>query len=513
MKLRIVFAIMGLVLLATDKTFAQSYAEEALIISRMRPGGSARIQGMGGVQTSLGGDISSAYYNPAGLGMYNRSEISFTPGYVISNSDASYLGNTTSASKTNLIVPNFGIVLHTNKDGSKGLWGGTFAINYNRTNDFNNTVTYKGRNTDNSIIDYFLSDANGTGTSQFDVNGFNYNTPTGLSYFNYLIGPQSILSPPGPNNQYFTDVSGIPDQTETIKTTGSQSQWSFSYGVNFNDKIFVGGGVGFASFHYRSEKVYTESFADAGQPMTNMQLNETLNLSGSGINATFGAIFRPIDRFQVGLSVATPTSYQISDNYTASMKTTWNHFEYLPGDPPNNIPPTILDNVNASTDELQDSYNLSNPWRLSGGFTFFFEKKGFISADLEWVDYSTAKYSSSSVYGIDYSGDNQQIKNLYQSVLNIRAGGEYRLKNFRFRGGFALLPDPFKNQQNNVDRTISSYSAGVGYRTSNFYIDFAAIMSQENNSYRPYSINSALSPLVGLKNSATSFIVTVGFPF
>ncbi|HWA35041.1 MAG TPA: outer membrane protein transport protein [Cyclobacteriaceae bacterium] len=505
MKFKVVFAIVGSVLLEMDNAVAQSYSEEALMISRIRPGGSARIQAMGGVQNSLGGDISSAYYNPAGLGMYNRSEFSFTPGYVIANSDASYLNNTTSASKTNLIIPNLGIAFHSNKDGRKGLWGGTFAINFNRTNDFNNTFTYKGRNTDNSIIDYFIQDANGTGTSQFDQTGYNYNTPTGLSYFNYLIGPQSILDPPGPNDQYFTDVSGIPDQMETVKTTGSQNQWSFSYGANFNDKIFVGGGIGLTSFHYKAEKVYTESFADPSQPMSFMQLNETLNLSGSGINATLGAIYRPFDQFQFGVSAATPTSYNINDDYSASMSTTWKNFEYLPGE--------VLNNQNASTDQVTDSYSLSTPWRVSGGITFFFEKKGFISADAEWLNYGSSKYSSNSYNGGDYSADNDQIKSLYKSVVNLRVGGEYRLNSFRFRGGFSLLPDPFKNPQNNIDRSITSYSAGFGYRTSGFYIDFAGIFSLENNSYRPYSINSALSPLVTLKNNASTFMITVGFPF
>jgi long-subunit fatty acid transport protein len=407
------------------------------MISRIRPGGSARIQGMGGVQNSLGGDMSSAYYNPAGLGMYNRSEFSFTPGYTISNSDASYLNNTTGTSTTKLILPNFGIAFHTNKDGRKGLWGGTFAINFNRTNDFNNTVTYKGTNTDNSIIDYFINQANGTDESQFKQGGANTNTPTGLGYFNYLIGPKTVQDPSFSNKEYFSDVSGIPDQEETIKTTGSQNQWSFSYGANFNDKWFVGAGIGLTSFHYKSEKIYTEKFPNP-TPMSFMQLNETLNLSGSGINATVGAIYRPVDRLQVGLSVATPTSYRITDDYSATMQTQWNNFQYLPGDPP-------LNNESAQTDPqpISNSYNLSTPWRISGGATFFFEKKGFISADLEWLNYSSAKYSSNSYYNDDYSADNENIKNTFKSVLNIRVGGEYRLNNFRFRGGYSLMPDPY----------------------------------------------------------------------
>ena len=158
MRVKIVFAIAGFVLLRGNEALAQiySYAEEALTISRFQPGGSARVRGMGGVQNALGGDISSAYYNPAGLGMYNRSEFSITPGFVSSNTSASYLNNASSASTSNFIIPNIGIAFHTDK-GSKGLLGGTFAINFNRINDFNNSFNYHGTNKDNSIIDYFIS--------------------------------------------------------------------------------------------------------------------------------------------------------------------------------------------------------------------------------------------------------------------------------------------------------------------------------------------------------------------
>jgi hypothetical protein len=509
MKVKIVFAIAGFVLLSANVAIAQvpSYAAEALQFSRIQAGGTARVQGMGGVQNSLGGDMSSASYNPAGLGMYNRSDFSITPGYYNAGASTSYLGNGSSDNQGTFIVPNIGIAFHTGKDGSKGLWGGTFAISYNRTNDFNNSFSYKGTNPDNSIVDYFINDANGTGTSQFNSRtGFNYNTPTGLAYNNYLIGPLTVLNPNGDSTKYFTDVSGIPNQTETVRNSGSQRQVSISYGVNFKDKVFLGGGIGLASFRYKTETTYIESFTDANQPMSNMQLDETLSLSGSGINLTLGAIVRPIDQLQVGLSLATPTSYLITDNYSAKMSTTWKGFNYSPG--------VILNNEHYATDLVTSNYNLSTPWRFSGGATFFIQKRGFISADVEWLNYSTSKYSS-TMYGSSgsYDGDNKDIKGLYKSTLNIRVGGEYRLNNYRFRGGYNIMPDPYQTQQNGVDRTFSSFSLGLGYRTTNVYVDMAVVLGQGNNSYRPYKVNTATSPLVTLNNSATSILFTIGFPF
>ncbi len=500
MNRRIAWTIVGIVWLTLGEAKGQSYAEEALIISRARPGGTARIQAMGGVQNALGGDISSAYYNPAGLGMYNRSDFSFTAGYGFTTNNATYLGNNASDTKTALMIPNIGVAFHAGQDGSNGIWGGTLGITFNRINDFNETLSYAGTNPDNSIIDYFISQANGSGTGQFNTSSSGYNTPTGLAYYNYIIGPQDILVPPGPSDQYFTDVTGVPLQSELVKTAGAQNQWSLSYGVNFNDKVFVGAGLGIATLRYTSEKTYIETFSDAGQPMDGMQLKEALVLDGTGINVTAGAIFRPMDALQLGLSVATPTSYEIDEAYSASMASAWNNFVYLPGD--------TLNDESAFTDNLTSTHSLSTPWRVSLGGTYFFQKKGFISADVEWLNYSSASYE-----GGDFSANNDEIKSLYKSTFNIRIGGEYRLNNYRIRGGYSLMPDPFKSSQNGVNRSIASFSAGGGYRTAKFYVDLAVIYATGENSYRPYQLNYPLDPLVTYTRKSTTVMITVGFPF
>lgn len=508
MNWKIVFAITGFVLLGEREISAQiySYPEQALSLTRIQPGGTARIRAMGGVQTALGGDLSSAYYNPGGLGMYNRSDFAFTPGYTVANSSANYLGTTTDTNKTSLIVPNFGVAFHTSKDGSKGLWGGTFAINFNRINDFNNSYSYHGTNQANSIIDYFISAANGTDISQFQKGtnstpeGFNYNTPVGLAFNNYLIGPASELNPSNPKDQYFSYVP-LQDiiQDETIKTSGAQNQWSFSYGVNFNDKIFVGGGLGLATLSYKTSVVYNETYAI--NPLKSMQLKENFEMSGNGVNLTLGMIARPLDQLQLGFSLATPTSYQINENYNATVSSNWNNFNY-PVTPPLTSP---LTKQSESTDNVINSYSLSTPWRFSGGMAFFIEKHGFISADVEYLSYGASHYSGKS--GSDQ--DNKDIKNLYKSVLNIRVGGEYRLNSYRFRAGYNFMPDPYQSPQNGVDRSISSYTAGFGYRQEKYYIDLALVYQQGNSTHSPYSN----SPNVTLANAATSVIFTIGFPF
>ncbi|MEK6782028.1 MAG: hypothetical protein AABY93_09995 [Bacteroidota bacterium] len=492
----------GIGLFWAHQALTQSFSETALLFSRTQPGGSARIQGIGGTQIALGGDYSSAYSNPAGLGMFNRSEATFTPAINFSNVSADYLNQTTNSSKSTFNIPGLSLTFHNSDLKIKGLQGGTFSISYSRISDFNRNLNYHGTNEDNSIIDYFIEDATGGTPDQFKSGGALYNTPTELAYDNYLIGEATLLDPANSNTEYFTDVAGIPVQHEIIETRGAQNQWNFSYGANFNDKVFIGAGVGLASIRYKSKKIYTEDFVD--EPLSDLLLEETLEIRGPGINATLGTIFRPADFIQFGASATTPTAYHLTDSYSASMNTYWKNFEYLPGE--------FINDESANTDVINSEYPLKTPWKFSGGVAFFIKKHGFITVDIESLNYSKAKYGAGSD-GVSYSDDNEKIKSLYQSVINLRFGGEFRFNKFRFRGGYGYMPEPFKNEQNGISRMIQNLSGGIGYRTEKFYIDFATIFKQGNNSYRPYRVNTATSPLVKYNQSDTNLLLTIGFPF
>src|SRR6478609_10190723 len=96
--------------------FSQGFVENALLFSRTKPGGSARIQAMGGAQVALGGDYSSALANPAGLGMYNRSEFTFSPAINTYNTEAEHLGTNSSNSKSVFNIPGLSYVHHLSDD-------------------------------------------------------------------------------------------------------------------------------------------------------------------------------------------------------------------------------------------------------------------------------------------------------------------------------------------------------------------------------------------------------------
>ena len=515
------------------------FIEQALLFSRQNAGGSARVQAMGGAQVALGGDYSSALSNPAGLGLYNRNEFTITPAFTINSSNSTYTTNefdtngkiiaskfSSPFSSSNLSLPGLSIVFGADKNDDRAPFlGGTFAITLNRINDFNGGIEYKGQNNGTSIIDYFKEVSDGFTKDQFDSNfdpnksaqgqGDNVNTPAFLGYETYLIGPTTTNG-----TIYFTDVIGKPLQSETVKTSGSQNQWNISYGANFADKIFVGAGLGINSVRYSYDKAYKENYE--GQKMNcngcfnNLVLNETRSTTGSGINLTLGGIYKPIDFFQIGISYVTPSAYQLNDTYNGSARTSWNNFDYYGNGK------RILTNEKSSTIDDPVSYGLNTPARFTFGAAIFYPKKGFISFDVEMIDYSHATTSSFSqqYYSLTIDANsevNSKVSTRFKSATNIRIGGEYRIKKFRVRGGYNIMGDPYLRKP--TDRinysltNLSSISGGVGYRDAKFFVDLAVINTQGDGYYVPYSVATPISPYVNYTNSITRIIFTVGFPF
>src|SRR5687768_2153961 len=157
----------AIVLLNFTALNAQDYTESALLFSRNQPGGSARIQGLGGSQTALGGDYSSALSNPAGLGMYNRSEFTLSLGLSDHQTSANYLGTHSDDNRSVFNIPGISYVWNIPKQDADSFYGGSLGVSFSRVNDFNRSTLYQGDNENNSIIDFFIEQANGETTDQF----------------------------------------------------------------------------------------------------------------------------------------------------------------------------------------------------------------------------------------------------------------------------------------------------------------------------------------------------------
>src|SRR4028118_1984384 len=128
--------------------------EDGIRYSYFPQHGSARNLAIGGAMGSLGGDINALYVNPAGLGLYKTRELILSPGFMFNSNKANFRGTDTKSNKSGFDIGTSGFVIGFNTPGSK--WTNqAFSIGINQTANFNNFVSYKGRNDVSSYSEQF----------------------------------------------------------------------------------------------------------------------------------------------------------------------------------------------------------------------------------------------------------------------------------------------------------------------------------------------------------------------
>ena len=121
------------------------YYEQALQFSQTSVWGTARMQGIGGAQVALGGDLSNPSSNPAGLGFYNRGTFSITPGLNFHKTESDFLGQSNLGKKVNFNIAQLGLSFYFG-DGdlaTRPIRGSSFAITVDRVNDFYDEIYYQ----------------------------------------------------------------------------------------------------------------------------------------------------------------------------------------------------------------------------------------------------------------------------------------------------------------------------------------------------------------------------------
>ena len=481
---------------------AFGYYQDALRFSQTSIYGTARFRAIGGAGSVLGGDLGAAMLNPAGLGMFNRSQFVFTPNLDFKSFETDFLDNSIHNENTRFGIGNFGLALNFNKgDLEPGGWrGGTLAFTYNRVNTFNQNLVYSAYNGNSSIIDAMLNRADGYFPEE--LGGIEQ-----VGYDHYLINPV-----PGAEDIYVSFVEGFPVQQERISKRGSMDQFNISFGGNFDDKVYLGAGIGFTSSDYNYRRVYTEDFDDPA--LSQFQIDERLDVTGTGINMNLGVIVRPTNFMRIGASITTPTWYNFSEEGDVIYRSDFNNYDVANFTDDNGnrliLEDTVLNFQESSTDIYFSDYNIRTPMKFNAGVAFFIGKNGFITADVEHLNYSNAHVSS-----LDFNAekDNSTIENIYQSSTNFRIGGEYRYNIFRFRLGYAALGDPYKALFDGLDRSRTVVSGGVGMNIGKYFFDLTLAETAFKDSFTSYAFVDGTGPTAITKSKITNASLTFGLNF
>lgn len=434
--------------------------------------GTARYVGMGGAMGALGADLSTMSFNPAGIGLYRRSDISITAGGIWNQDGTKYGSN---ASGT---FDQAGAVFATRPTGSGTNF--VFGFNYQKKINYNSAFDIVGGKLNGlSQMDQLADLVNYKYDARYNLAGLAlnpYNTAESyLSLSDDLTHYGNIYSPQEFDADYHF--------------SGSLNSYDLDFAFNHKDRVYFGFDVGFENVDFSGYTRYSEWNDPTSSKAVpgDYTLNNDLKITGWGVNLKFGIIARPFaeSSFRIGLAVETPTWYKLRNST----------LYFLYDDFARVIAQESM-GINFKSDEIESivNYKLTTPWRVraSMGST--------IGQYLAWdVDYEVANWSGMSQrydgnYNINYdNGMSDHMKNNLATIHLLKVGVEGKLSSsFALRVGYNYASAPMSSQASFDQCDINSLSMdyatrtsfmrmkptniitlGMGYKYKKFYADIA----------------------------------------
>ena len=460
--------------------------------------GTARYVGMGGAMEALGADISVINSNPAGIGLFRRSSGSVSFGLVSQDGASSFkYGN-----KTNASFDQAGFV-YSLRDGRRTFIN--FGFNYHKSKNFDYILNVaSGLNgASQHKLSYMKALANENNldkTSSGWRGKFAYTSQLDNLYYNTLMMTSS-------DGFFYNDASGYEfGRAET----GYIGEYDFNTSVNVNDRVYLGITIGIHDVHYTGHSLYNEALVNLNnQTAGDITVNDERRITGTGYNASFGIILRPVDAspFRIGLSVSTPTWYDLkTSNYTYLINNTKaDGGGKLQGDYPN-----------YTTGESYE-FKLFTPWKFGVSLGHTVGNYLALGASYEYADYSRLDTRVNDGYDVDYWGDvyehsssdepmNRHTRETLKAVSTLKIGAEAKvMPNLAVRAGYNYVSPMFKKEgykDGNIDSYGSNYSSatdytnweatnrytvGIGYTLGKMSFDLAYQYAQTNGKFHPFA--------------------------
>jgi len=213
--------------------------DDALRNSWFIPNGSARFVATGGVMGSLGGDITAAHVNPAGLGLFKTNEFIISPQFNLNRNKFNFRG-TDSFNKRNAIAYGTSGWVFGIPHGKGSKWtSSALSISVNQLASFNNHISYKGTNNYSSFSEQYLEELASDGANAHAAE-WNYINGASLAWWTWLIDSSNNAA--GELIGYQTRVpSGINlTQERDVKTRGGFHEIAIGLANNMADKLYIG---------------------------------------------------------------------------------------------------------------------------------------------------------------------------------------------------------------------------------------------------------------------------------
>lgn len=425
---------------------AQNF-NDALRLSELDIVRNPKALSMGNAFTALSNDFTASLFNPAGFGLIKKSEFSISMNYDSFDNEATFFNavNKYSNNVTNLNQIGFAVPFPT--------YRGSFvlALGYNQIKNFNYALKFDAFNSGNNSL---IQD---------------------LTSYNDDISYKLALSYPVYDNSknYLYDttlINGRLNQSGKIIQSGNLNSWAFSGAVEIQENVFVGVTFNIIGGDFKRDRQYWEDdiydnygvnlLLDPSEPSTRdfktFYLNDIINWDISGWNFNLGLLAKLNENLKVGFSIKTPKFITIKETYFVDAYSDFASTRFT-------LNPPIENRI---------EYKINTPYEIALGASVN-QNVLTVSFDAKFIDYTQMEFKS-GLDVRDIENNNRDIKELFRSVINLNAGFEYLIPfiNVALRGGFMLIPSPFKDDPSDYDKKF--LTIGIGLNTSgNLSFDFA----------------------------------------
>ncbi|WP_026978190.1 OmpP1/FadL family transporter [Flavobacterium tegetincola] len=487
-----------IIIVSAFTTVKAQQVSDALQYANDDINGTARFRAMGGAFGALGGDLSSLSVNPAGSAVFTGNFAAVTLSNQNKKNTSTYFGTANDTKDSSFDMNQFGSVWVFNNTNPDSKWTKmSLALNYDKTNNFNNSIYTQGYNPTNSVSNYFSSYANGIPESTLTGNSYealNYNEQQAfLGYNGYLINPEAgnqYSSAVNPNGNYY--------QQNRVESNGYNGKIAFNLGAEYDQRFYFGVNLNAHFVDFENYTSFYEDYQDSPGNNTTAgvqasRFTNQLYTYGSGFSMQIGAIAKVTNEFRVGLAYESPTWYSLNDELKQTLSV--------------NCADCGTNDTNFFADPnlviYYPTYRLQTPSKYTGSLAYIFGGSGLLSVDYSLRDYSNTKFRPSN----EFTTVNNALNNTLDVSNDLRIGAEYRIKQWSLRGGYRFEESPYKNSS--TIGNLNSYSTGLGYNFGNIKLDMAYTYSKRDNNQAFFTQGlTDTSSIQAIQNNIT---LTLGF--
>ncbi|TWO32046.1 transporter [Seonamhaeicola sediminis] len=490
---------------AQDLTDALRYSQDNIQ-------GTARFRALSGAFGALGGDMSAVSLNPASSAVFTRSHASLSGSNMDIENTSNYFGGLGSTNESNFDLNQAGAAFVFAANNNSPWRKFSLAVAYERTNNFDDSWFAAGTNTtndpdfSNSIASYFYDFADGKrldeisslpGESLADayqdigsVYGFSHQQAF-LGFESFILEPDDINN--DANTTYTSNIApGSFMHDYTYAATGYNGKVSFNLATQYEDNLYLGLNLNTHFIDYQRSTLLFEDNNNNGSTVNFVEFQNSLTTRGNGFSFQIGGIMKLSQEFRVGVTYDSPTWYTIEEETS----------QYLGTDGANGFTEIFPQVIN-----VYPSYRLQTPARFTGSLAYVFGTQGLISFDYSRKDYGSTKFKPEN--DSYYQDLNANISDLFTQASTYRLGGEYKHKQFSFRGGYRFEESPYADGVTVGD--LNGYSLGLGYNFGNTKLDVTYDRAERSFNNNLYNLDFGTAPQAMVDRTNSNITISLSF--